>query len=292
MIRNGNRELNKYKPSVKNESTNRNVDDNMLLGDYRPLSDKFIKTIDSNKVNDFVDSLMTNRNLNQVLYTTNHKLETSRYVKSNKVFEMNGVHQKKKPNSTIQGDFIKNRQRREAIAQIKGEVQAFKTERTEQANKLQEDCKDFYQKIKGNKVQEILAYYKPLNDMKYENITRSFNFIKNKLDLSYKMKSRNSVLPEIKLDMNNVYSRLYHNAVFLSTNSNLNKTEMKFEDISPVDNNQSTKKNKTKFKVKNVIEATNGKEFTIKIDEEIFLKCLLKHSGGPSVELSRVIILC
>ena len=38
-----------------------------------------------------------------------------------------------------------------------------------------------------------------------------------------------------------------------------------------------------KFKVKNVLKSTNGKEFTIKITDNIIRKCFNKYSGGPEV---------
>ena len=40
---------------------------------------------------------------------------------------------------------------------------------------------------------------------------------------------------------------------------------------------------KIKFKLKNVLKSTNGKEFTIKITDDIIRKCFAKYSGGPDV---------
>jgi hypothetical protein len=39
--------------------------------------------------------------------------------------------------------------------------------------------------------------------------------------------------------------------------------------------------NKNKFKIKNVLKANGGKEFTIKVTNEMFKRCLDKYSGGP-----------
>ena len=44
---------------------------------------------------------------------------------------------------------------------------------------------------------------------------------------------------------------------------------------------QQQMQNKTKFKIKNVLKANGGKEFTIKVTNNMFKKCLDKYSGGP-----------
>jgi len=38
------------------------------------------------------------------------------------------------------------------------------------------------------------------------------------------------------------------------------------------------------LKVKNVIESSSGKEFTLKITDDLIMKCFAKHSGGPKMK--------
>ena len=52
--------------------------------------------------------------------------------------------------------------------------------------------------------------------------------------------------------------------------------------ISPENMQQQQNLNKNKFKIKNVFKANGGKEFTIKVSDEMFKRCLDKYSGGPS----------
>ncbi len=107
-------------------------------------------------------------------------------------------------------------------------------------------------------------------------------------------RERKKKVPDIKLNIEDVYSRLYHNKVFLENyensvkptkkrrkirNSTFGLTEQEKEEIL-------IKKrlfNKANLKVSNVINSTSGREFTLKITPEIFLRCLKKHSGGPKV---------
>ena len=42
--------------------------------------------------------------------------------------------------------------------------------------------------------------------------------------------------------------------------------------------------NRNNLTIRNVINSTSGKEFTLKITPEILMKCLKKHSGGPKVK--------
>ena len=102
-------------------------------------------------------------------------------------------------------------------------------------------------------------------------------------------------LPKIKLNINNVFSRLYHNVVLLQNEKNIiphkrnNSAQILHKNnttnnINVNNNNHHIPPNpKIKYKLKNVLKSTNGKEFTIKITDEVIKKCLTKYSGGPSV---------
>ena len=102
-------------------------------------------------------------------------------------------------------------------------------------------------------------------------------------------------LPEIKLNIVNVYSRLYNNKV-LSTplnnklqNLNLNnkffkaggKLKRPLTHNKLKINSKMTKNQKYNFSLKNAIPANNGKEFTKNVTEQNINECLKKYSGGP-----------
>ena len=144
------------------------------------------------------------------------------------------------------------------------------------------------------------------------------------------MSSARISFPKVKLDINNVYSRLYHNAVIpmkkqnskrviknnnnnkiINNNNNINggssnsKPKIKNKKRHSIqlninisntnsdndinDNNdfnsQKNYNNKIKFKLKSALKDmnNNGKEFTIKIDKNVYNKCFSKYSGGPEI---------
>ena len=80
-------------------------------------------------------------------------------------------------------------------------------------------------------------------------------------------KLNKSLLPHVKLDLKDVYSRLYHNAVLLSPSSSVknqrrpqsckNKNSLSYDFV-----NSPTYNPKIVFKLKKVIKSTSGKEFT------------------------------
>ena len=101
--------------------------------------------------------------------------------------------------------------------------------------------------------------------------------IKKKLNLN---------LPNVKLNIKDVFNRLYHNVVLLSPSST---TKIKKRPQSCKNSNQysklneNTRNNKIKFNLKKVMKSTSGKEFTFKITKDIIQKCFIKYSGGPAV---------
>ena len=115
------------------------------------------------------------------------------------------------------------------------------------------------------------------SDIKTNN---NFSKIENKTT-----KNANSLLPHVLLDNNNVFSRLYHNAVLLSPSSSA-KNQRKPQTCKNKNNyftNSQTYNPKIIFKLKKVIKSTSGKEFTFKITKDIIRRCFMKYSGGPQV---------
>ena len=98
-----------------------------------------------------------------------------------------------------------------------------------------------------------------------------------------------SFLPDVKLDENDVFSRLYHNAVLLSPSSGIrnkrpqSSINKRYNSLSYDFQSSQAYIPKTIFKLKKVIKSTSGKEFTIKITKDILRKCFVKYSGGPPI---------
>ena len=103
-------------------------------------------------------------------------------------------------------------------------------------------------------------------------------------------------LPHVKLDIKDVFNRLYHNVVLLSPSTSTDKLKR------PMSSNSNNKKrkndflkkytpfsssngnrNKINFNLKKVVKSTSGKEFTLKITKDIIKKAFIQYSGGPTV---------
>ena len=117
--------------------------------------------------------------------------------------------------------------------------------------------------------------------------SRKNNFSKIKYELNNNNNNINksiSLLPNVKLDIKNVFSRLYNNAVLPEQkrpqsckNKNRNNNQL-LDDTNIASLNQ-----KINFKLKKVIKSTSGKEFTFKITKDIIRRCFVKYSGGPPI---------
>ena len=102
-------------------------------------------------------------------------------------------------------------------------------------------------------------------------------------------------LPHVKLDIKDVFNRLYHNVVLLSpsstdklkrpmsSNSNIKKRNNNFlKNFTPFSSSNANR-NKINFNLKKVVKSTSGKEFTLKITKDIIKKAFIQYSGGPTV---------
>ena len=95
-------------------------------------------------------------------------------------------------------------------------------------------------------------------------------------------------LPNAKLDINDVFSRLYYNEVLFipsSSRRNLKRPQSNKirNSLSDEFANSPTNNSKIMFNLKKVIKSTTGKEFTLKATKDTIKKCFFKYSGGPSI---------
>ena len=96
---------------------------------------------------------------------------------------------------------------------------------------------------------------------------------------------KNINLTHVRLNIKDVFNRLYHNAVLLSPSKSLKvkKRPISCKNSNPYSTlNNNNAKNKITFNLQKVIKSTSGKEFTIKITNDIIQKCFIKYSGGPT----------
>jgi len=234
-------------------------DENYIIENYRPLKEGDIKNLSKPNLDHFVDKLLVNPKQVRFLYNTTAKSEINIVKKANGLYLKN-THKDKKTNSVYgPKDLRKMREKYEVINQVKNEVEnnkKFQQDENFRKTKLNEE---FFKRLKTN---PCLSESNIDKDKITENrLRRVFYNIETKIN---RIK-----LPGVKLDNNDVFSRLYHNAVFVNDRSYSNSV------------NSSIKRDEKTMKVKNVIESSTGKEFSIKITDDLVAKCYSKHTGGP-----------
>lgn len=235
-------------------------DENYLLENYRPLKEGDIKKLSKPLLDNFVDKLLVNSKQVRFLYNTTAKSEIGLAKKANFLYQKNIQKDKKKVSVYGPKDLRKMREKYEVINIVKNEVENNKKIEQDENFRKTKMNEDFFRRIKTN---PCISECNIEKDKITENrLKRVFHNIESKIN---RIK-----LPGVKLDNNDVFSRLYHNSVYICDRSNSN---------SVIYNSKG--KEEKPMKVKNVIESSAGKEFSIKITDDLVAKCYSKHSGGP-----------
>ena len=288
--------MNKYKEKSKfDDDRFTKEDDEYLLKEMRPVKANVIRKLPKHKLEKFIDDVLTDRYFTKILYDSNANAEIKKYNKVKKSLEMTHEKLEPKKEKNEPSSVVKKRSRREAYLQIRTEVDNFKKGKEDYKNYLEKKNNENYLLLKNYSSNDKNAYFEPMKENRIEGFKKSFNRIRNKLkalrgnpvvdektnetaiinDPFYTEDSKVD-LPDIKLNLRNVFSRLYHNAVLLEENKKVKEPKI-------ITNTNKPNAKNIKFKVKNVLKSTNGKEFTIKITDNIIRKCFNKYSGGPEV---------
>lgn len=282
-----------------------NEDENYMLLVNRPLSEKSIMDLPSNMLDTFVDRILTNKSVSEVLYSSTATSEINMLKKANEKMINSKLQTNKKIVEQNPNDIVINRKKKEMIEDIKLDIQHYKQNQIlglKEKKKLNVDYRKYFEM---QRVKEKNDYILHMNKVRIERFEKIFASIKEKLQEKIKCGKRQGFifhtipfelkevkLPEICLNLHDVFSRLFHNEVLLDPKKAKNYDLS--DKSSNLDPNVSPKKNKNNnnehnFIVRNVIESANGKEFTIKITDEIFAKCFSKHSGGPEINFHKVL---
>ena len=321
--------MNKYKEKAKNDNERfKKQEEGYLLKLTRPLKPSSIKALSKEKMNRFIEDVLTDKKMASILYDSiaqkeiNSSLKSIQYCKK----QNNLTNLKKKINPI---SFVKRRSRKEAYVQmrteinnfeikkknyvrdminknyakflkIKKEIPSFENEcilhlRDNRVNSFKRAYDNLKLKIDDNRGHTLETEYSSDQSPRSRRMENFYLFRNNYIDCSHTIN-----LPTIKCDINDVYSRLYHNKVLLTSKTHKflrNKKPKNRKPISLQKQNRKLRNNKElilsqktiqpnpriKLNLKNVLKSNNGKEFTIKITDKIIKKCLNKYSGGPDV---------
>jgi len=285
--------LEKYKKKNQHELDQKYMreDDNYILDSHRPINEEKINELSSVDLHYFVDDVLSSRSINKVLFSSNSRAEINLHIKTTEFTKSslgnlkNSYKHKYDPT-----DIVKNRNKKETIAQINEEINNEKLEKIEVKEFLENKMDNFYKninnemKVKMNmeKSEQIVS-----KDRK-KKFDKTFSFIKKKLSTLHDEEKKQKFLPDMKLHIENVFSRLYHNIVLPnakeeeSTNTNFHRASSNV--AQSIELQPQSKASAKKLYVKNIFNSFSGKEFTVKITDEIIAECYLRYSGGPLIK--------
>ena len=282
-------------------------DENYIINLERPLSIKEIKKLPKEKLQIFIDDIMCNNKVNNLLYLGNSKKELYLYLKQKKSLlkntkltdpiDLSKVRRKLRPCESL---FLKKKKVK-MFDVIKNNIKNFKLMKSLSMSKLMGKNKEFYKTQQNSEKISRKLLYKPVNEARYNGYKRSFQTCleKSKSDPNFS-------LPDVKFKLDNVYSRLYHNRIFYPMNlkikdnkkkkkKNINLKSMNSTNISSnlrndinslnsFKTNDETKKKIPKFSLRNIFREYGGKEFLITPTYSNRYKCWKKISGGPKIK--------
>ena len=318
--------MNKYRIKSKYDNERfKKEDEGYLLKLTRPVKESSIKALSGEKMNKFMNDILTNKKMTTILYDSNAKIEIKSSQKLINNFKRQDEKYKLNQKEKLEPcSVVKRRSRKEAYIQMRTEIDNFEANKRKYKNnlliqnykkyiemkkELSSSQKEYIKYLRKNRIDSFKRAYDNLTLKIDDNMGRSLEteyspnksprnrllenfylFRNNYIDCSHIIK-----FPSIKCDVKNVYSRLYHNKVLLTNNIRKSKSRKSISIIKRpllLKNRKklfmSTQKliqpnPKINFNLKNVLKSNGGKEFTIKVTDEVVKKCLDKYSRGPEV---------
>ena len=309
----------KKRTQIEKENSLYNQDLNNIIYSQRPMSTYRIKKLSPKILPIFIDDVMCDNGVNTLLYSSNAHKEIYYYIKQKKSLlnsslnknSLSSLFKKKKVLSPL-GKIMAERSNLQVINSLKSKIDKFNNSRNDYMEKLRNKQELFLkcQPSIDNKLKKL--YYKPINEIRLQGYQRAF-----KQCLQRAKSDQNFDLPNINLDMNDVYSRLFKNAILnpnlLRNKNSQEKKEKEFQNEINTNNdsknaiignktvrnirhkkisiNAGSNRTKNKnyyyysklpiFNIVNIINSSKGKEFNIRITPRIKKRCWSALSGGP-----------
>ena len=289
-----------YKPE-KNE--------NNIMDFARPLSLKNIKNLRNEKLQIFIDDIISNKKINNLLFSTIAKKELNFFYKQQNAVLKNmdfikayNKNIKNKNISEVAEIFLKKKNDL-MFKNIKNNIEEFKINKETELKKYMKKFLKSKKNIENIYETSTKIFFKPVNDIRYSSYNRSLK------TCSEKCKSDpNFNMPDVSLDINDAFSRLYHNMIKIRsiTKKNKNRKKLKnrlfplksLESINTIKSSMSIPKDELsiddyilnqkmtkKFNLKSYFKEFKGKEYLMTPSFSNINLCLKKSSGGPHIKL-------
>ena len=268
------------------DSSNNEHNENRKLYLERPLEQNQIKNIKKEKIFSFVDGIMCNKKINNLLYSSNAKSMATYYIRQKKFLlkqhappQINGDNFFRKKKITLN-----ERIKKEAMLEdIKDNIESYRKNRKRFMTQLIEKDDEFIksQPRVDKKLKKI--HSKSVNEI-------ILNGYKRALDKCLKDSLTKKNFEIIDLNSKDVFGRLYNNysSSIYSYNNKKDKNSFDFrklsrnirkKSISDMDMNISAPKRTINFKIKSNLKNLN--QFNSTISKKQIRRCCSVISGGP-----------
>lgn len=268
------------------DSSNNEHNENRKLYLERPLEQNQIKNIRKEKIFSFVDGIMCNKKINNLLYSSNAKSMATYYIRQKKFLLKQHAHPQ------INGDnffrkkkiTLNERIKKEAMLEdIKDNIESYRKNRKRFMTQLIEKDDEFIksQPRVDKKLKKI--HSKSVNEI-------ILNGYKRALDKCLKDSLTKKNFEIIDLNSKDVFGRLYNNysSSIYSYNNKKDKNSFDFrklsrnirkKSISDMDMNISAPKRTINFKINSNLKNLN--QFNSTISKKQIRRCCSVISGGP-----------
>ena len=268
------------------DSSNNEHNENRKLYLERPLEQNQIKNIRKEKIFSFVDGIMCNKKINNLLYSSNAKSMATYYIRQKKFLlkqhappQINGDNFFRKKKITLN-----ERIKKEAMLEdIKDNIESYRKNRKRFMTQLIEKDDEFIksQPKVDKKLKKI--HSKSVNEI-------ILNGYKRALDKCLKDSLTKKNFEIIDLNSKDVFGRLYNNysSSIYSYNNKKDKNSFDFrklsrnirkKSISDMDMNISAPKRTINFKINSNLKNLN--QFNSTISKKQIRRCCSVISGGP-----------
>ena len=272
--------LNKKKSKIDSDITICQNDFNNMIYSQRPLSTTRIKKLPKNILPIFIDDIMCDNGINNLLYSSNANKEIYFYLKQKKSLLHANIspinNPKKKKVLSPLGAIMANRSNLQVIQSLKNRINNFFNKRNEIFEQLRNKQEIFLksQPLIDNKLKKL--YYKPVNEIRLEGYQRAF-----KKCLYRSLSDGNFDLPDIKFDMNDVFSRLFNN-VILNQNllRNKNNKKNKCNEGYEINNKMESSKNNIYTYINNTPKTPNAQKSPKKRKSVIYFNSETKNKNN------------
>ena len=205
----------KKRTQIEKDHSLYNQDLNSIIYSQRPMSTYRIKKLSPKILPIFIDDVMCDNGVNTLLYSSNAHKEIYYYIKQKKSLLNSSLSKnslsilmKKKKVLTPLGKIMAERSNLQVINSLKSKIDNFNNSRNDYMEKLRNKQELFLKCHPSidNKLKKL--YYKPINEIRLQGYRKAFDQC-----LKRAKSDQNFDMPNIDLDMNNVYSRLFRNAI-------------------------------------------------------------------------------